>query len=538
MSAAPRLRVPVIPLAERTPTVELLLAIIAQQQTTIAALEQRVSALEAEVRRLKGLPPRPKLKPSALENNRDDDDPPPSGGAPPGRKRAGSKKRRKRLKVHRSVIIAPEPLPPGSRLRGYQDFFVQDLLIAPRNTRYRLARYQTPAGEHLTGQLPQYLNNAHFGPTLISYIVHQHHHQRVTQPLLLNQLRQWGVDISSGQLNRLLIEHNETFHQEKDQLLRAGLAASAYVHVDDTGARHRGQNGYCTHIGNEHFAFFESTASKSRINFLELLRTPYTDYHLNQAAWDYLCEHKLPRPPLDQLRAGAKHFNDEPAWRAQLDALNITDERHRRIATEGALIGSLHHHALHQELVIISDDAGQFDVLRHALCWIHAERNIQSLLPLNALHVQALQATREALWTLYDQLKAYKLKPNAKTKRAINKRFDTLCKTKTDFQSLNQALKRLHQNKAELLLVLQRPDIPLHNNLSERDIRDYVIKRKISGSTRSEEGRRARDTFASLKKTCQKLGIGFWDYLLDRLTLSNNIPPLPQLVAQAASRPP
>ena len=84
--------------------------------------------------------------------------------------------------------------------------------------------------------------------------------------------------------------------------------------------------------------------------------------------------------------------------------------------------------------------------------------------------------------------------------------------------------------------MLERPDIPLHNNLSERDIREYVIKRKISGSTRSEDGRRARDTFASLKKTCQKLGIGFWDYLLDRFTLSNDIPPLPQLVTEAASR--
>ena len=536
MAQAPRLSVPIIPLAERTPTVELLLAIIEHQHATIAALEQRVSALDAEVRRLKHLPPRPNIKPSALDKSRDDDEPPPSRGGASARKRPGSNKRRKRVKVHRCVIITPETLPPGSRLRSYQDFFVQDLLIEPLNTRYRLARYQTPTGEHLVGKLPEYLNHAHFGPTPISYIVHQHHHQRVTQPLLLSQLRQWGVDISSGQLNRVLIEHNDAFHREKDQLLPAGLAASTYVHVDDTGARHRGQNGYATHIGNEHFAFFASTASKSRINFLELLRTPYTDYHLNQVAWDYLREHKLPHTAFELLRTGAKLFDDHAAWLAQLEALNITDVRHRRIATEGALIASLHHHALHQELVIVSDDAGQFDVLRHALCWIHAERNIQSILPLNELHVAALHSTREALWRLYHQLKAYKLKPNPKTKRAIKTRFDTLCKTKTDFQTLNQALKRRHKNKAELLLVLERPDIPLHNNLSERDIREYVIKRKISGSTRSEDGRRARDTFASLKKTCQKLGIGFWDYLLDRFTLSNDVPPLPQLVTEAASR--
>lgn len=84
-------------------------------------------------------------------------------------------------------------------------------------------------------------------------------------------------------------------------------------------------------------------------------------------------------------------------------------------------------------------------------------------------------------------------------------------------------------------MVLVRPDIPLHNNLSERDIREYVIKRKISGSTRSSEGRRCRDTFASLKKTCQKQGISFWDYLLDRVSLKNEIPYLPDLVRGTAT---
>jgi len=99
---------------------------------------------------------------------------------------------------------------------------------------------------------------------------------------------------------------------------------------------------------------------------------------------------------------------------------------------------------------------------------------------------------------------------------------------------LNAALKRLHRNKAELLLVLDRPEIPLHNNLSERDIREYVKRRKISGSTRSAMGRRCRDTFASLKKTCGKLGVSFWQYLLDRVSGTCLIPPLPELIRQRA----
>ena len=92
-------------------------------------------------------------------------------------------------------------------------------------------------------------------------------------------------------------------------------------------------------------------------------------------------------------------------------------------------------------------------------------------------------------------------------------------------------------NKAELLLVLERPEIPLHNNLSENDIREYVKRRKVSGSTRSELGRRCRDTFTSLKKTCRKLGVSFWDYLLDRLSKSQEIPPLQDLILHHANSP-
>jgi hypothetical protein len=546
---------PAIPAEELTPIVKLLLALLEQHQTineqqraineqqhtVIVELKERVHALEAEVRRLKKLPPRPNIKPSALNKDRDDDDdePPGSASSASKRKRPGSSKRKKQLKIHRSVVLAPEHLPPGSRFRGYQDFTVQDLLITAFNTRYRLARYETPSGEYLVGKLPEHLHNGHFGPTLKSFILHQNHHQRVTQPLLLNQLRQWDIDISAGQLNRVLTEQNERFHQEKEQLLLAGLASSSYIHVDDTGARHRGKNGYCTHIGNERFAYFKSTASKSRINFLELLRGPHGDYRINDAALNYMRTHKLPIIPRCRLTAqGVTHFPDEAAWNDHLDALSITTERHRRIATEAALVGSLIHHGFPPELVILSDDAGQFVVFRHALCWIHAERNIQTLLPFNDTHTKQLAWVRAQLWKLYDDLKTFKLHPTPETKHEIEQRFDELCRTNTTFATLNQALKRLHNNKAELLLVLERPDIPLHNNLSERDIREYVIKRKISGSTRSDNGRRARDTFASLKKTCQKLGIGFWDYLLDRLTLENHIPPLPDIVAGTASLPP
>ncbi len=194
-------------------------------------------------------------------------------------------------------------------------------------------------------------------------------------------------------------------------------------------------------------------------------------------------------------------------------------------------------HGVPKSLVIVSDDAGQFNLLEHALCWVHAERTIDKIIPYGQEQRQAIQETRTQIWQLYKSLEAYKQHPTEEDKTALAARFDTIFTTPTCNTTLNLALQRLHANKAELLLVLERPEIPLHNNLSERDIREYVKRRKISGSTRSEKGRKARDTFISLKKTCRKLGISFWKYLQDRIGHLEGIPPLPELMAQQAQAP-
>lgn len=526
MSTKSRRKLPQItnfPPEEVTPAVLLLLEICHQQH-------EEIQALRDEIARLKGGNPRPPIKPSKLESAAQD-------GKRAKGKRRGKPKRRKtqQLEIHDEVTVAPaQPIPEGSRFKGYDEFTVQDLHIHAHNTRYRLARWVTPNGDTLHGQLPAALNSGHFGPTLRAYVLDQYHQAHVTQPLLREQLGEWGIEISAGQLNRIITEGHEAFHAEKAALLRVGLQCSASVHVDDTGARHRGRNGFCTHIGNELFAFFESTESKSRINFLELLRAGDERYVINDEALAYMRAQGLPQAPLAQLVA-LEHstMSDYVAWQTTLERLGINNKRHIRIATEGALLGTIVTTGINPALVIISDDAGQFDVLTHALCWIHAERGIHKLLGFNAGQRAALGWARNELWNIYQRLKAYKAEPTPHARAEIEARFEALCTTKTCFESLNRALKRLHHNGAELLRVLDYPGIALHNNLSENDIRGYVKKRKTSGSTRSEAGRRCRDTFASLKKTCRKQGVPFWGYLCDRLTGADTIPWLPSMIRGA-----
>ncbi len=512
---------------EKSPIVEQLLVFIEQQADIIQQQTEQIQQLKDEIARLKNHPRKPDIKPSSLEKKKKDKTKRTKG------KRPGSKKRRKtkKLQIHKNRTIEPEHIPDGSEFRYYKTFVVQDIKLQSFNTRFRLKVYKTPEGNCVAGQLPAYLNGGHFGPTLIRFALYQHYHCHVTQPLLLEQLHELDIDISAGKLNNILIENKERFHQEKDDILAVGLQVSSYINVDDTGARHNGKNGYCTHIGNESFSWFESTNSKSRINFLKLLRAGRSDYILNMDAIAYMESEKLPKYVIEKIvnNLSAIFANDQQ-WQQFLTDQGIVQDRHVKIATEGALLGSIIEHGICKHLVIVSDDAGQFNVLLHALCWIHANRAIDKIVPFTDQAKKDLDTVKDQVWLLYNGLKNYKQNPNKKDKKRLEKMFDEIFSRKTASATLNQALKRIYQNKSELLLVLERPDIPLHNNGAESAIREYVKKRKISGSTRSETGRQCRDTFTSLKKTCRKLGLSFWQYLKDRIEQTGSIPDLSELI--------
>src|SRR4051812_4398003 len=129
-------------------------------------------------------------------------------------------------------------------------------------------------------------------------------------------------------------------------------------------------------------------------------------------------------------------------------------------------------------------------------------------------------------------IRPHKDDPTAVRRTALRARFDRIFSRITGFTELDAAVARLHANKDELLLVLDRPDIPLHTNGSENAVRSFVTKRRISGD--SAAGKQARDTFLSLLKTCSKLAISFWDYLGARLKIpdADRVPWLPDLIRQ------
>jgi hypothetical protein len=222
----------------RTPLVEALLAVIRAQQDRIGELEDTVHRRRDEIALLKGQKPRPQIAPSRLE-------PPPRPPPAEGNKRPGSEKRPKnaQLAITQELRLGfPNP-PSGSVSKGYEEYVVQELVMHAEATRSLRERIVTPDGESLLAPLPaDVLPGKHFGPNLLASILHQYHHNHVTQPLLLEELEQKGFAISAGQINHILTEDHQVFPEEKAEVLTAGLASAAYIPGDDTGARHQGQN--------------------------------------------------------------------------------------------------------------------------------------------------------------------------------------------------------------------------------------------------------------------------------------------------------
>jgi hypothetical protein len=253
----------------------------------LADLKETVVAQRDEIARLKGLKGRPSIKPSGMEKGTD---PKPEG------KRA---RRRGRGKVTPRVVPETKVLrisvPAGSRFKGYEPYLVQDLMLGARVVRYRRERWLTPAGETLVAPLPGG-QRGHFGPELRRLVLMQHHQGQVTVERLVTLLQAIGISISKREVMRLLIDGQDAFVTENRDVLRAGLQTAAWISVDDTGARHRGANGVCTQIGNDDFAWsgarlratFATTRSKSRLNFLDLLRAGHIDYVINDAALAYM----------------------------------------------------------------------------------------------------------------------------------------------------------------------------------------------------------------------------------------------------------
>src|SRR5438132_10327803 len=318
-------------------------SLVVKQWEELAELRRLVARLRNEIAGLKGGSGRPNIKPSGMDKATE----PKPGPRGDGRPKGGGKTAK--LAIHEEQTIKVKA-PRGSRFKGYTSFIVQDLMIRSHVVRFRCERWQTPDGDTMTAPLPAGISG-HFGPDLRRFVLAQYHQGQVTVARLLALVRAFGIVISKRQLVRLLIAGQDGFLDEARDVLRAGLSSAPWITVDDTGARHKAANGFCTQIGNEHFAWFGTTDSKNRRNFLQLLRAGHGDYVINAEALAYMRQRALAGPVIARLAEHPeRHFPDAAAWRRHLERLGIAGLTVTpdpvKIATEGAVWGSVKAHGL------------------------------------------------------------------------------------------------------------------------------------------------------------------------------------------------
>jgi hypothetical protein len=497
---------------------------------SIANQSLEIQVLKDEIARLKGTPPRPKLPPNRLEGQG-------SGSAGKGSGKSGrgkhSRKNKTGLNFQRIVRLKPDNLPEGAKYKDASKYDVQDIIYQAFNTRYLLERWELPDGTFVHGKLPLHIQG-HYGAALRAHVIQLAHSSRVPEELILEQLRSCKIAISAGQLSKMLTEEHDAFHVEKEEILKAALE-SGQIQTDDVGTRHKAKNCYTNVICGEFFVYLSTTDSKSRINFLTILAQGRNEYRFNQDSLDYLAVHKGAEKLIQRLsiRNGLV-INTKDPEKAFFDELGYLNGTEMRLMIEAGLFASLIEHGVPRDLHIHSDDAGQFELFKNSLCWIHEERHYRKLVPAHPEIAVEIEKVRDGIWQLYKDLKNYKEAPTELERIRISQSFENLFRPKQPslYQVINDRLALTYAKRDRLLVVLDRPTTPLHNNLSEIGGRGAKVKSKISGGTRSDLGRRAWDTFGSLNLTCRRLGISFYDFLMDRLLGLNKIARLGDVIGE------
>ena len=494
---------------------------IQHQVEQISRLERTIEDLKDEISRLNNTPKRPKFDPNKME---------PRNRGKKNRRNSSLPNNDKNTcapsKIQKEVRVPAKEVPSGSRFKGYSEFKVQDVEISVKEITYKLEIWQGPDGKVVRAQLPKELRGKHFGASLRTLVINLYA-QGLTHPAIYDFLQSVGVEISSGQISHLLLDEADGFSNVSEEILQAGLEEASYIRTDDTGARHRHKNGYCTHVGGEYFAYYKTTFSKSRSNFLDILRQGKEGYRINEAMIWHLFQSGVKDDILNLLEnyKGKKYASKKGLARL-LNDLHIYGKKLHAHCFEAALVGFISEELLRDGQILLSDRAGQFAVFDHAACWVHMERPLRKIPASNEVVKRELEEVREVIWQLYRKLKEVVLTQEGREE--VERQYDLLIAMKSISPTITGVIDGFRKYREEMLKALDHPGLPLHNNDSERDIRTFVKRRKISGGTKSEKGRKFRDSLTSLKQTCFRLGISFWEYSLE--WFKGKPPDLAQLV--------
>ena len=524
----------------------LLYNLIEDLSSTIRELQEENQKLRDENNKLKGEQSKPNIGPNkgggreqgdiSSEAERKDVD-------TLSRKPRGSKL--DKIKIDRTQICRVDRsiLPEDAEFKGYEPVIVQDLKIETDNIEFRReVFYSASQKKSYRGQLPAGYEGE-FGPHVRALTIILKHVCNTSEPKILEFFINFNIRISGSSISRMLTKDMEGFHQEKDDIYRAGLESTRYQQIDDTGARVNGKNYYTHIVCNEFYTAYFTREHKDRLTIIDILRN-FQDrrFCFNDETMSLLEQLKVAKKV---IRVVSSTFTKDYEYsQAEVEALikehlpGLAELPKTRILEASAIA------FYHQEVgypvveVLLSDDAAQFKLvsLWLALCWVHDGRHYKKLCPVVPDHGKKVREFLERYWAYYKRLVEFKQHPSEELAQKLSEDFGALFSTTTGYTRLDERIVKTKEKKEHLLMVLKYPEIPLHNNASELGARAQARERDVSLQTKTDEGTQAHDTFLTIVQTAKKLAVNAYHYIFDRVSKRFLLPSLAQIIREKSLR--
>jgi regulator of replication initiation timing len=516
----------------------LLLNKIEELSEEVAVLKIENQKLRDENNRLKGEQGKPDIRPQTCSKDFSSEE---ERKDPLNKNQKKSKAKNHKITVNRTqrCPVDKSQLPADAVFKGFASVIVQDLIIKPDNVEFEKEIYYSPSLKMTyTGSVPNGYEGE-FGPGIKTYILNSYHNSKMSHSAIVEALRTYGIEIAASTVSLILTDNQEAFHQEKQDIVKAGLASGLPQQMDDTGGRVKGKNCFVHILCNALYAAFFTRPNKTRLTILEILAGNALSFKFNETAYALMEQMNLPDKAVQVLREQNLEGN---LTRWEVDGI-LADmypdpqkhDKNRKTILEASGIAAYQESPDAVDILLV-DDAPQFKGITAllALCWIHEGRHYKKLTPYLYLHQQEVDNFLDKFWEYYKKLLAYKASPDAKQAKALSDEFDVLFATQTGYDALDKRIAMTKAKKDYLLLVLKHPKIPLHNNTAEIAARSQARKRDISFHTMSQKGTQAKDTFMTIVETAKKHSVNVYNYLYDRITKKYTMPSLATLIKQSS----
>ena len=533
---------------ELRPVVILLLGFIEQLMSKVDLLDKELQALRDENNKLKGGNARPQFTGSSKVSKNIS-----SGGKEKVKKENKNKSPKDKTTALESdeVVIVEfdkNQLPPDAVFKGYKQYNQQDIEIKRCNKYFLFETWHSPSmGKTFRASWPEDRFPGHYGLGVRSLLSVLRHLADVTEGTLHKLMKSFGIEICAGTISNLLKAEHDWAMKERNSIFIAGLGNDTPKQMDTTSTKQKGCNTATHIITDPFFTVFYTTATKSRLDCLNVLQgCPEEGIKLlwYEGIKELLLQAKLGATHPESLK---RLMKDNPCLTlTQFDALMQREApqifKRKKVMCTMREEMALAYYKQQQTFLpikkLVSDGAPEYPKIApcHSLCWIHDARHYNILSPKIAWNAKKLEDLKDKYWAFYRKLADYTQKTKEEqqqSKEQLEKDFDSLFVTGTQYPDLDKAIERTRASKKQLLAVLEFPDLPLHNNEAELAARRVVRKRDISLHTWSDWGTQLRDAFMSIIQTAIRLNISPYQYICDRISRNCQMDSLASIIARS-----